>query len=280
MVETELSLVAAPLAFAAGSWIFLIFVVLLLGALIFGYYTRSGSGISQTPYRRESGPTETPSELAHDVTQHVSDWERGTAGHHERHRPPAVHTPVDPAVEEALVRWREGSGAHGHLDPPVGTGDHVRGPENATPVAIYLDLASEPCRHTYRLLADLGERQPLRLAVRHLPLADAHELALPAAETLEAAAAQGQFFEVLDELADGGFEDETELLGLASSRVSDPDRLRLEMADGRYRPLVVEHIRQAIASGAHGIPAVYINGLRYDGDLEPDDLSRALGPTV
>jgi hypothetical protein len=32
-------------AFAGGSWIFLAFVVILLFAVVFGYYTYTGSGI-------------------------------------------------------------------------------------------------------------------------------------------------------------------------------------------------------------------------------------------
>jgi hypothetical protein len=258
----------------------LIFVVVLLVAVIFGYYTRRGSGINQTPYRRESGPMETPSELAHDMTQHVSEWERGTAGHYGRHRPPAVHKPVDPVVEEALVRWREGSGTHGHLDPPVGPGDHTRGPDDATTVVAYVDLSSASCRNACLVLESVGGRQPMRLVVRHLPLADAHELALPAAETLEAAGAQGHFFEVYDQLVREGFDDEAELAEIAGERVPDPSRLRSEVGEGRYRARVVEHIHQATASGAHGVPELYINGVRYDGDLEPDALTRALAGPV
>jgi hypothetical protein len=31
-------------ALAGGSWIFLIFLIVFLGAVVFGYYTRTGSG--------------------------------------------------------------------------------------------------------------------------------------------------------------------------------------------------------------------------------------------
>lgn len=275
-----LSVAVLPLALAGGWFIFLGFVVVLFFVVAFGYYTRRGSAISQTPYRRESGPSEAPSELAHDMTQHVRDWERGTEGHHMRHRPPVARKPVDPAVHEALVRWREGSGAHGHLDPPVSASDHARGPDGATTVVAYVDLSSGPCRSACLLLGSIGERQPMRLVVRHLPLADAHELALPAAETLEAAAAQGRFFEVFDQLAREGFDDESEIGEIAGEGVPDPERLRSEVADGRYRGAVVEDIHEATASGAHGVPEIYINGIRYEGELEPEPISRALAGAV
>jgi hypothetical protein len=78
----------APFALAGGAWIFLGFVGVFLFAVIFGYYTIRGSGISKTPFRREGGPPESPSEVAHDITQNVRNWERGTVRHPGRHRPP------------------------------------------------------------------------------------------------------------------------------------------------------------------------------------------------
>jgi Na+:H+ antiporter, NhaA family len=143
-------------------------------------------------------------------------------------------------------------------------------------VVVYLDVSSEPCRSAYRLLSQLADTQQIRLAVRQLPLADVHQLSLPAAEVLEAAAAQGKFFELLDRLANTGVRDETELIDLASRLVADPDRLQLEVRAGRYRASVVEQIHQATASGAHAVPAIYINNKHYDGPVRTDDLDRTL----
>ena len=67
---------------------------------------------------------------------------------------------------------------------------------------------SAPSRNAIRLLTKFSGQRPLRLAVRQLPLADVHALALTAAEALEAADAQGRFFELLDRLAEAGFADE------------------------------------------------------------------------
>jgi DNA-binding CsgD family transcriptional regulator/DNA-binding Lrp family transcriptional regulator len=269
-------LVAPPLALAGGSLIFLAFLVVFFLAVGFAYYTRKGSGISQTPYRRDEGPPESPSELAHDTTQNVWDWGRGTAGHHGRHRPPPVLEPIDRGVADALRRWRKGQRTEFRLVPPVGPDDRVRGPEGATTVAIYIDVVSEPCRRTYQLLNDLRRRRPIRLAVRHLPLADVHPLALPAAETLEAARAQRRFFELLDQLTLAAFHDEAELLEIASNYVGDPARLRREVRAGDYRAQVIEHIHQATMSGAHALPEIYINGAHYRDALTADELTRAL----
>jgi hypothetical protein len=267
---------APPLALAGGSWIFVIFVIVLFFALVFGYYTRRGSGISQTPYRGEDGPPESPSELAHDTTQDVRNWERGTAGSHGRHRPAADREPAEPEIAEALREWRHGTSSVSHLDPPVSASDHVYGHGPGSTVAIYVDLASAPCRSAWQLLVRLAEQQPMRIAVRHLPLADVHELSLPAAEALEAAGAQGEFFALLDLLARTGLSDKASLIATASRLVADPERLRLEVSNGRHREKVVEHIHQAIASGVHAIPAIYINAAPYDGLLDVDGLTRAL----
>jgi hypothetical protein len=236
MTVAEYGLVAPAIVLAGGSLIFLAFLVVFFFAVVFGYYTVKGSGISQTPYRRDGGPPESPSELAHDITQNVWDWGRGTAGHHGRHRPPPVLEPINRGVADALRRWRRGERTEFRLVPPVGPDDRARGPEGATTVAIYIDLVSEPCRRTYQLLNDLRRRRPIRLAVRHLPLADVHPLALPAAETLEAARAQGRFFELLDQLTLSAFHDKAELLEIASNCVGDPARLRREVRRALSRP--------------------------------------------
>jgi protein-disulfide isomerase len=267
--------VVVPFALAGGSVIFIAVVVGLFFAVVYGYYTRRGSGINQTPYRRPDGPSESPSELAHDTTQEVRNWARGTAGHNRSHRPAGAAQPPD-LVAQALADWRMGSSRGQVLDPPIGSADHVRGPEQAPTLAVYLDVSSEPCRSAYRLLSELADAQQIRLAVRQLPLADVHQLSLPAAEALEAAAAQGKFFELLDHLAGSAVSDESELLGLATRCVPDPDRLVLEVGAGRHRASVVEQIHQATASGTHAVPEIYINGTRYGGPIRRDDLNRAL----
>ena len=183
---------------------------------------------------------------------------------------------MDPVVADALARWRRASAPTTDLKPPVGPDDHARGPEDAPTVAIYLDVASEPCRSAVQLLNRLAARAPLRIAVRHLPLADVHALALPTAETLEAAGAQGAFFELLDRLVAAFPGDEPALLAAAGGCVPDPARLKEELGAGRYRDTIVQQIDEATASGAHVVPALYIDGAHYAGELKTDALSRAL----
>lgn len=266
-----------PFALAGGWWIFLIFLLVALFAVIFGYYTVRGSGINLRPYRRAGEASESPPQLAHDITSDVRNWERGTEGHHRRVQPTETRASLDPAVAEALDEWRA-SDRPPRLDPPIGAADHVRGAEGGQTVTLYLDLAAESCRSAIALVddLDLGHERPVRMAIRHLPLADVHPLALPAAEALEAAAAQDRFFETLDVLAQAGFSNEEELLSRTALSVPDPERLRSDVRDGRFRATVVEHIRRATTSGVHGVPEVFIDGRHYGGALTRDSLRAAL----
>jgi protein-disulfide isomerase len=266
---------ALPFAVAGGTWIFLGVLVALFFIVVFGYYTRTGSGISQTPYRRPDGPPESPSELAHDITQDVQRWQRGTEGQHRRRRAD-TRAPTDPAVAQALAAWRARPGTPRQLATPVGPRDRVRGPQSAPTVVIWIDASNEPCRSAYRLLSEFADTDQIRLAVRQLPLADVHRLALPAAEALEAAAAQARFFVLLDDLAAVAVTDHDELLDRAAACVPDGERLREDVAAGTHRAAVIEQIHAATASGAITVPAVYINGGYYDGQIGRDNVGRAL----
>jgi Thioredoxin len=266
-----------PFALAGGTWIFVGFLVVLFFVVAFGYYTRAGSGISQTPYRKPDGPPEAPSELAHDIlTQDVRTWERGTEGHHRARRRDDEEL-TDPAVAQALAEWRaSAASANRDLKPPITDADRAKGPTEAPPVVLWVDMTNEPCRSAYLLLSEFVEAERIRLAVRQLPLADVHRLALEAAEALEAAAAQGAFFELLDDFAKSVVNAEDELLNRAAGHVPDAARLRNEVQSGTHRESILEQIRQATASGAALVPAVYIKGVRYDGTIKRDDVGRAL----
>ncbi len=96
-------------ALAGGSFIFLAFLILLMGAIVFAYYSRAGSEISQRPFndRGDSDPT-----AFRDISQDVRNWSPGAGGAHRRNKP-APRTPeeleqaLDPEIRERLVAWRD-----------------------------------------------------------------------------------------------------------------------------------------------------------------------------
>jgi predicted DsbA family dithiol-disulfide isomerase len=61
-----------------------------------------------------------------------------------------------------------------------------------------------------------------------------------------------------------------------SDSVPDPSRLREEVTERRFRSTVLDHIRQAAASGVRGVPEVFIDGRHYDGALTPEQFTAAL----
>jgi hypothetical protein len=87
------TMIPFAIVLAGGSLIFAGFLVVGFFAFTCSWYTRRGSGINQHPYGdidHNSG-RETPSELAHDITQDVRNWDRGVAGHHRRRHRRRTH---------------------------------------------------------------------------------------------------------------------------------------------------------------------------------------------
>jgi hypothetical protein len=102
------AVIAIPSALALASGTLLFVGIVVVGLIVFGYscYTRRGSAINQHPYGdldHNSG-RETPSELTHDISQDVRNWDRGVAGHHRHARPPRTHKRRE--VRQARVRGR------------------------------------------------------------------------------------------------------------------------------------------------------------------------------
>ena len=91
------------------------------------------------------------------------------------------------------------------LPDPVSAVDHVRGAHDA-PVTIieYGDFECASCKKAAPAVLMLIKRFDcrVRLVFRHFPLEEVHANALTAAEASEAAAAQGRFWEMHDQLFD------------------------------------------------------------------------------
>jgi protein-disulfide isomerase len=169
------------------------------------------------------------------------------------------------------------------LTLPVGPRDHVRGPVDA-PVTIveYADVECPYCGRLEPVLRELLERRDdVRLVYRHFPLLDPHPHAYSAALALEAAAAQGRFWELHDVL----FEHQEELgrsnLARYAEQVGlDPDSV-LRPASERFDHKVRDDFDSGVASGIEGTPALFVNGMRFEGGPSlrrvTEAVERALG---
>jgi Na+/H+ antiporter NhaA len=157
--------------------------------------------------------------------------------------------------------------------------DHIRGPAEA-PVTVveYGDFECPYCGRAEpvvrELLAGFGD---IRYVWRHLPLSDVHPNAELAAEAAEAAAAQGRFWEMHDQLLDHQGELRprdlrayAERIGLALERFDD------DLRRHAHAPRVEEDVDSADISGVTGTPTFFVNGRRHDGAYDIDTLSAAV----
>lgn len=163
---------------------------------------------------------------------------------------------------------------------PVDGRDHRQGPENAPAVLVeYGDFQCPYCGQAYPIVKEIQHRLGDRLCFvfRHFPVTQAHPFAMQAAEASEAAAAQGKFWEMHDMLY--MHQDELDIEGLKHyARALDLDTARFdrELESHGYRALVREGFLEGVRSGVNGTPAFYLNGTRYDGSWELDQLVAAI----
>ncbi len=157
--------------------------------------------------------------------------------------------------------------------------DHFRGPAEA-PVTIveYGDFECPYCGRAEpvvrELLSDFGD---LRYVWRHLPLADVHPNAELAAEAAEAAAAQGRFWEMHDQLLDHQGELRPRDLRAYAERLDlDLERFNEDLRGHSHAPHVEEDVDSADISGVTGTPTFFVNGRRHDGAYDIGTLSAAV----
>jgi Na+:H+ antiporter, NhaA family len=164
--------------------------------------------------------------------------------------------------------------------PPLGPDDHVDGPADAPlQLVMYGDFQCPYCAASQSIVRRVRERLDgrLRFAFRHMPLPEVHPDAQLAAEASEAAAAQGAFWPMHDELYAGrgrlGFED---LVGHAAKIGLDAERVRAELSDGTHVARVARDTRDAAAAGIQGTPAFFVNGTLHHGAFDAGSLVEAL----
>jgi protein-disulfide isomerase len=152
----------------------------------------------------------------------------------------------------------------------VGDRDHIEGPPEAPLVLVeYGDYQCPYCGAAYPIVKkvqeDLGPK--LRFVFRNFPITNAHPHAEWAAETAEAAAAQGKFWEMHDHLYEnqGSLGDEAFFSKYETKLKLDVTKLQREVAKHAYSARIEEDFSSGVRSGVNGTPTFFINGVRYDG---------------
>src|SRR6266852_6664670 len=166
------------------------------------------------------------------------------------------------------------------LSVPVSERDHIQGSLDA-PVTLveYGDYECPHCTAAHAVVSaiqqELGDE--LCFAYRHFPLVQIHPHAEPAAESAEAADAQGRFWEMHDML----FENSPDLDGLALVRYAEQigleaNRFVSDLRSHRYLPRIQEDMGSGLRSGVHGTPTFFINGMRHRGGYDLESLLAAI----
>jgi protein-disulfide isomerase len=158
--------------------------------------------------------------------------------------------------------------------------DHIRGSQ-AAPVTLveYGDYQCPYCGQAEVVIRELLDSfgDELRYVWRSLPLNDVHPHAQTAAEAAEAAATQGAFWDMHDELL--AHQDALTALDLgryAEKLGLDVDRFWDELRHGVHARRVAEDVASADASGVAGTPTFFINGRRHEGAYDIEALTEAV----
>ncbi len=159
--------------------------------------------------------------------------------------------------------------------------DHIRGPAKASVTLVeYGDFQCPFCGEAYWVLKRLEERfaRDMRFVFRHFPMTEIHPLAMLAAESSEAADAQGKFWDMHEVLYENQphFEPENLIEYANEIGLDDVDRFIDDLENHRFRGRVREDFMGGVRSGVNGTPCLFINGERFNGPAEESLLARAI----
>ena len=167
-----------------------------------------------------------------------------------------------------------------NLKVPVGPADHTLGDEHA-PVTLveYGDYECPHCGRAHPVVKAVRKHfgKQLRFVYRHFPLTQVHPMAEPAAEAAEFAGARGHFWE----MHNGIFENQQSLslpllAELAQALELSSEDLLAALESREFLPVIKEYFLGGVRSGVNGTPSFFINGVRYEGAPEFEDLVEAV----
>ncbi len=156
--------------------------------------------------------------------------------------------------------------------------DHILGNPNAkNTMVIFEDLECPACANFNRQVTTkvTSELRDTKVVFRHFPLVQIHQNAVPAANALEAAGAQGKFWE----FANAVYEKQGEWSNLADTLpyfegiakqvgVKDLEKFKNDTQTQAYKAKIEANYREALALNLQGTPSVFFNGQKMElGDI-------------
>lgn len=162
------------------------------------------------------------------------------------------------------------------LRPPVSAQDHIYGNPSATIELLeYGDYQCPYCGRAYPIVKSIKERlgDDLKFVFRNFPLTKIHPQAKLASVATEAASLQGKFWEMHDTI----FENQrrlfkSALLEYAKAIELNPEQFEADLDNAALIEKVESDFESGLRSGVNATPTFFINGEKYAGSWEGDDL--------
>ena len=178
---------------------------------------------------------------------------------------------IDPSGYAAT--WLLARVSRGQIRPPVGWAA-VTGAGAIAGIGFIVSLLIASLAFGGAQLAGHGD---LRYVWRHLPLTDVHPHALLAAEGAEAAARQGKFWPMHDQLLDHqGALTANDLIRYAGELGLDIEQLTRDLRNHVGEAKIAADVDSADLSGVSGTPTFFVNGRRHHGAYDISTLSDAV----
>jgi protein-disulfide isomerase len=159
--------------------------------------------------------------------------------------------------------------------------DHISGAADA-PVTLleYGDFECIYCGRAYPVIKEVQKRlaDNLRFVFRHFPIVQIHPHSSRAAEAVEAAGAQGKFWEMHDQLFTHQQALEDRDLARYATRIGlDVDRFARDMSENTFlKQIEADYNRSLFDEHVTGTPTFYINEVRYNGSTNVESLLLAV----
>lgn len=159
--------------------------------------------------------------------------------------------------------------------------DHTAGAQEA-PVTLleYGNFECIYCGRAYPIIKEVQKRlgDNLRFVFRHFPTVQIHPHSLPAAEAAEAAGVHGRFWEMHDQLFTHQQALEDRDLSRYARRIGlDVDRFARDMSANTFlEQIEADYNRSLFDEHVTGTPTFYINGVRYTGLTNVENLLLAI----
>jgi protein-disulfide isomerase len=160
--------------------------------------------------------------------------------------------------------------------------DHIQGdPEAPLTLLEYGDFQCPHCLNAHKIVKRLTIHfgPTLRFVYRNFPLIEIHPMAEPAAEAAEFAAAvdRAKYWPMHDAIFAHQSRLSLKLLAAEAGNLGlDSSEAIVAIEEQRFTKRIQHDFETGEEAGVHGTPTFFINGKRYEGSWEYEELMQAL----